>query len=72
MAMSLGRQLIILGVILVALGVLLTLGGKLPLRLGHLPGDISLRGKNTVFYFPVGTCILLSVVFSLVLWLLRR
>ena len=48
------------------------LGEKLPIRLGHLPGDIIIRGKNSVFYFPLMTCILLSAVVSLAMWLLRK
>lgn len=70
--MSVGRMLIAVGVFLVVLGVLFTIGDKLPLRLGRLPGDIYVRGKHTSFYFPVVTCLLLSVVFSLLLWLFRR
>ncbi len=70
--MSVGRILIGIGVILIVLGLLLTFGGKLPLRLGRLPGDVYVRGKHTTFYFPIVTCILLSVVLSLVLWLFRR
>ena len=70
--MTLGRMLIALGVFLVVLGLLFTIGDKLPLRLGRLPGDIYVRGKHTSFYFPVVTCLLLSVVFSLVLSLFRR
>ena len=67
-----GRTLIIVGVTLVAIGLLVMFGEKLPLRLGHLPGDIVIRGKNSTFYFPVVTCILLSVVLSLAMWLLGR
>ena len=70
--MPLGRMLIIAGVMLVAAGVLVTLFGRLPIRLGHLPGDIEIHGKNSNFYFPLTTCILISVVASLVMWLLRR
>ena len=70
--MGLGRVLITLGVVLVVLGVLMTIGDRLPLRFGRLPGDIYLRGKHGFFYFPVVTCLLLSVVFSLVVWLFRR
>jgi hypothetical protein len=70
--MSVGRMLIALGVFLVVLGVLLTIAEKLPLRLGRLPGDIYVRGQHTSFYFPVVTCLLLSVVLSLVMWLFRR
>ena len=67
-----GRLLIILGLVLVAAGLLVTFGEKLPIRLGRLPGDIEIRGKNSVFYFPLVTCLLLSLVFSLISWLFSR
>lgn len=67
-----GRLLILLGLCLVAVGLVCTLGEKLPFRLGRLPGDIYIQGKHTSFYFPVVTCLVLSVVFSLVIWLFRR
>ena len=70
--MGIGRTLILAGVALVVLGLLFMLGEKLPIRLGHLPGDFEIRGKNSVFYFPLMTCLLLSVVLSLVMWLLRK
>lgn len=70
--MSLGRLLIVLGGILVVLGLLLTVGEKLPLRIGRLPGDILVRGKHGAFYFPIVTCVLVSMVLSLLLWLFRR
>ncbi len=70
--MGLGRILIACGVFLLILGVLVILGGKLPLHLGRLPGDIYIRGKNTTFYFPLATCLLLSVVLSVLMWLFRR
>jgi hypothetical protein len=70
--MGIGRTLIILGAILVVAGLLITLAGKTPLRLGRLPGDIEIRGKNSVFYFPVVTCLILSAVLSLVMWLFGR
>lgn len=70
--MGLGRMLILAGAVLLAAGVLLTIGERLPVKLGHLPGDIIIRGKNGVFYFPLLTCIVLSAVLSLILWLLRR
>ena len=70
--MGIGRLLIALGVVLVVVGLLLTLGGRLPFRLGRLPGDIMIRGKNSVFYFPITTCILISIVLSLLGWLFRR
>src|SRR5581483_736228 len=69
---SVGRSLILIGVILVALGALITLGDRLPIKLGRLPGDIVIRGKNSTFYFPIVTSLLVSIVLSLVLWLVRR
>jgi hypothetical protein len=69
---SIGRTLIALGIVILALGVVLTLGEKLPIRLGRLPGDIVIRGKNSAFYFPLMTCLLVSVVLSFLLWLFGR
>lgn len=70
--MPLGRMLIALGLVLVAAGVLLTFAGRLPFRLGRLPGDIFVQGRNSSFYFPIVTCLILSVLFSLVMWIFRR
>jgi hypothetical protein len=70
--MSFGRLLIALGLIVAALGVLISLGERLPIRLGRLPGDIIVRGKHSVFYFPLVTCLLISAILSLVLWLINR
>ena len=67
-----GRTLIILGVLLVAAGLLVTFGEKLPIKLGRLPGDIVLRGKNSVFYFPIVTSLLLSAILTLAMWIFRR
>ncbi len=67
-----GRALIAIGIALVILGLIVTFGEKLPIRLGRLPGDIVIRGKNGVFYFPVVTSILVSVLLSLVMWLFNR
>ncbi len=60
------------GAMLFAIGLLLYLSPRLPFRPGRLPGDIVIRGKNTTFYFPLVTCLLLSLLFSLVTWLMRR
>ncbi|MGH9776343.1 MAG: DUF2905 domain-containing protein [Candidatus Acidiferrales bacterium] len=65
-----GRLLLILGVLLVAAGALLMLGGKLPFRLGRLPGDIAYHGRSTTFYFPIVTCLLLSVGLTFLFWLI--
>lgn len=67
-----GRMLIIAGIVLVVVGLLVTIGDRLPLGLGRLPGDITLRGKNTTVYFPIVTCIVISVVLSLISWLVSR
>jgi hypothetical protein len=61
-------MLLVVGVLVAIVGGLLLASGKLPFRLGRLPGDIAYQGKNTSFYFPVVTCILLSVVLTLVMW----
>lgn len=67
-----GRMLIIFGLILLGAGLLVTFAGKLPLRLGRLPGDIYIQGKNGTFYFPLATCLLVSVLVTMVMWLVRR
>ena len=61
-----------MGLLLVAVGILVTLGARLPIKLGRLPGDVVIRGKNGVFYFPIVTCIIVSAVLSLVMWLISR
>jgi len=70
--MNLGRTLIILGLVAIGLGVVISLGERLPIRLGRLPGDIVLRGKHSVFYFPIVTSLIVSAVLSLILWLFNR
>ena len=65
---ELGKLLVVCGAVLAVAGGLLLLSGKLPFRLGRLPGDIVYKGSNSSFYFPIVTCILLSVVLSLVMW----
>jgi hypothetical protein len=67
-----GRTLIILGLVLVAAGVLITFGERLPVKLGRLPGDVVIRGKNSVFYFPIVTSLLVSVILTLAMWLFNR
>lgn len=69
-ARELGKWLVVFGVVLVAAGALLLGGGRLPLRLGRLPGDVVYHGRHTTFYFPLVTCIVLSIVLTAVLWLL--
>jgi hypothetical protein len=69
---ELGKVLVFFGAILVVVGILLMVGGRIHLPIGRLPGDIVFRGKNTTFYFPVVTSILLSIVLSVILYLVGR
>jgi hypothetical protein len=69
---ELGRLLLILGVALVVIGCIVMLLGRTGLPLGRLPGDVLYRGKNTTFYFPLASSILISVVLSIVLFLIGR
>jgi hypothetical protein len=69
---DLGKLLIIFGVLLLVAGLVLTLLGRANLPLGRLPGDIVYRGKNTMFYFPLATSLLVSVFLSLVLYVVGR
>ncbi|MGH9816374.1 MAG: DUF2905 domain-containing protein [Candidatus Acidiferrales bacterium] len=69
---ELGRMLFVVGIVLVVVGGLLAFGAKLPLRLGRLPGDIVWQGKGSAFYFPIVTCIVLSVVLSAIVWLVGQ
>ena len=68
---GLGKALIYLGVLLVVVGLVLSFAGKLP-WIGHLPGDISIQRERFSFYFPITTCILISIIISLVLYFFRR
>ncbi|HLH05386.1 MAG TPA: DUF2905 domain-containing protein [Bryobacteraceae bacterium] len=70
--MNLGRLLISAGVVLIAIGALVLLLNKANLPLGRLPGDIVYRGKNTTFYFPWVTCLILSLLGTLLLWFFNR
>lgn len=69
---ELGRALLLIGVILSVAGVVLIFAGRTGLPLGQLPGDITYRGKHAVVYFPLATCIILSLVLSLIFYLISR
>ncbi len=69
---TIGKYLIIGGILLVVVGGLVFLAAKLGLPLGRLPGDIRIEGKNGSFYFPLTTCILISVVLSIILTLVSK
>lgn len=67
---QLGRFLVIMGVVLVGAGLLLMAGSKFSFfGFGRLPGDIIYKGRNTTFYFPLVSCLVLSAILTLVLWL---
>ena len=70
---QIGKLLVILGGVLVVAGLLLMAGSKFSFwGLGKLPGDFTYRGKNTTFYFPLATSVLLSVIITLILWLVSH
>ena len=69
---ELGKLLLVAGAVIIAVGAVLLVAGRLNLPLGRLPGDIIIRGKNSVFYFPIATSIILSVLLSLIVWLFNR
>jgi hypothetical protein len=68
---ELGKLLVVCGLVLALAGGFLAFAGKLPFRLGRLPGDISYKGEHSSFYFPVVTCILLSAALTLVMWIVN-
>jgi uncharacterized membrane protein YkgB len=68
---SIGKVLILVGVIMVILGVLLLLGSRFPM-LGKLPGDIVIQRRNFTFYFPITTLIILNMLIMLIMWLFRK
>jgi hypothetical protein len=64
------RTLIVIGIVIVLVGILWPWLGRL--GLGHLPGDIIIERGNVKFYFPITTCVLISIVISLMLWAVNR
>jgi len=68
---ALGRLLIVLGIVLVVVGLGIHFLPRIP-WLGRLPGDILIKRDNFTFYFPITTGIVISILFSLILWLFRR
>ena len=68
---SLGKMLVIIGLTLAAVGILVIYSPRIPF-LGKLPGDIRIERENLSFYFPLTTCILLSLMVSAILWILRK
>jgi len=66
-----GKTLVLLGIVLIVVGLMFSLGGKIP-WLGNLPGDIYIQRGRFTFYFPLTTCLLVSVIITLVLYFFRR
>ena len=66
-----GTLLIGMGILMITIGGLFVIGGKISF-IGRLPGDIAIQKKNFSFYFPITTCIIISLIFSLIMWLLRK
>ena len=69
---SFGKLLIGVGGLLIVIGLCVLLANRIGIPLGRLPGDIKYRGRNTTFFFPITTCIVLSIVLSLVMWIVNR
>jgi len=67
-----GKTLVVIGLLLAVIGAAILLASRVGLPLGRLPGDISYKGKNVAFYFPLGMSILISVVLSAILYLISR
>jgi hypothetical protein len=68
---DLGKSIIAIGIVLVIVGIFVTVAGKIP-GVGKLPGDIFIKKDNFSFYFPLTTCILLSVIFSALMYLFGK
>ncbi len=71
MAGDIGKIIIFIGLLLVIIGFIFMLGSKLPF-IGKLPGDIAIERKNYSFYFPITTCIIISIILSFILWLFNK
>lgn len=68
---EIGKWLIVIGLMIAVIGGVITFAAKVS-WLGKLPGDIYIKRENFFFYFPLGTCILISAIISFILWLIRR
>ena len=69
---ELGKTILGLGLLLALIGAVLLLAGRIGLPLGRLPGDVVYKGKHVTVFFPIVTCILISIVASVVVYLLSR
>lgn len=69
---EIGKNVIIVGIVIVIIGIILSFSDKLPFHFGKLPGDISYEKENFSFYFPVTTSIIISIILSLLIYLFGR
>jgi len=66
-----GKMLILMGIILILFGLMMTLGNKIP-WIGRVPGDIIIKKEHFNFYFPLTSCIIISIILTLLFYLFRR
>jgi hypothetical protein len=69
---EIGRMLVLFGIALIVIGGIVMLLGRTGLPVGRLPGNILYKGKNTTFYFPLATSVLISIVLSFILYVIGR
>ena len=69
---GLGKALLAVGLLIALIGALLIIASRTGLPLGRLPGDIAYRGKSVSIFIPLGTCVLLSIIVSILLYVLSR
>jgi H+/Cl- antiporter ClcA len=70
--MAAGKYIVIIGIVIVVIGLIIWKFGNVFSWFGNLPGDIKVEGENSKFYFPIVSCILISIGLSLILWLIRK
>ncbi len=68
---GIGKILIIIGTTILIVGIIILFAGKIPF-IGKLPGDITIRRENFTFYFPIATCIIISVILTLIIYALKK
>ncbi len=68
---DLGKSIILIGIVLIVIGIIMTVAGKIP-GVGKLPGDILIKKENFSFYFPLTTCILLSIIISAIMYFFSK
>ncbi|HIJ59793.1 MAG TPA: DUF2905 domain-containing protein [Nitrospirae bacterium] len=68
---NIGKYLIIIGIVTIVIGIILFFSAKIT-WIGKLPGDIIIKKENFTFYFPIATCIIISIILSIIFWIIRR